>query len=291
MNPTWANYHSHSNFCDGSEPPENYIKEAIRLGLRAYGFSSHAPVPFETDWCLPDDQFSGYLAEINRLREIYNSKIQVYLGLEIDFIPGLTGRTRHLNNKAKLDYFIGSVHFVDSFADGEHWNIDTSLELFQLGLKEIFNTNFRKAATRFWELTRQMVEEEKPTIIGHLDKIKMFNVTNQYFSESEKWYRDQVELTLKSIKKYGSIVEINTRGYYRYNQPALYPGDWIISRLGEEDIPVIISSDAHKPEEIIKGMAFAATKLKKLGITQLAALNRSTWSQYPYSEEGIEFSK
>jgi len=285
---SWVNYHSHTNFCDGSEAPEIYLEEAVRLGFTAYGFSAHAPVPFQTNWCLPDNRFQDYLNEINRLKELYKSKIKVYLGLEIDYIPGIAGRRRHLNSQAALDYFIGSVHFVERFTDGGYWNIDTSPELFQRGLKEIFGSDFRSAATRFWELTRQMVETDQPDIIGHLDKIKMFNAGNQYFRESESWYREQVELTLKSIKKAGSIVEVNTRGYYRYNQPDLYPGERIISRLAEEDIPVIISSDAHKPEEIVKGMAHAALKLKNLGIKKLCLLNHSGWNQYSFSENGID---
>jgi histidinol-phosphatase (PHP family) len=289
MKKSWANYHGHSIFCDGTDVPENYLKEAMRLGLHAYGFSAHAPVPFKTDWCLPDERLAEYLAEIGRLKEKYIREIQIYLGLEIDFIPGVAGRAKHLNGKAVLDYFIGSIHFVESFADGEHWNIDTSAELFQRGMKEIFNNHFQKAATRFWELTRRMIEEDRPPVIGHLDKIKMFNARFNLFHESEAWYRDQVELTLKTIKKYGCIVEVNTRGCYRYHQPDLYPGEWIISRLDAEGIPLLISSDAHKPEEIIRGMDYAAAKLKNLGIEHITALNYSKWEQFPYSAEGIEF--
>jgi histidinol-phosphatase (PHP family) len=288
---TWVNYHSHSFFCDGTEPPENYLKEAIRNQMPAYGFTAHAPVPFVTNWCLPDNRFTEYLQEINRLKEVYTSKIEVYRGLEIDFIPGLSGRDRHLNSQAELDYFIGSVHFVEKFNTGERWNIDTSFELFQRGLKEIFKNNIKKAVTSFWELSRQMIIEEKPDIVGHLDKIKMFNTTGRYFSEDEKWYREQVELTINEIKKRGCIIEINTRGYYRYNQPDLYPGEWIISRLIKEGIPIILSSDAHAPDEITKGMNYTAILLKKHGLKNLTALQNNEWQQFPFTDEGILIKK
>jgi histidinol-phosphatase (PHP family) len=286
---SWVNYHSHTHFCDGSEAPENYVHEAIRSGLKAYGFSAHAPVPFTTNWCLPDQRFTEYLLEITRLKEKYKTEIQLFLGLEIDFIPGVAGRRKHLNRDAEPDYFIGSVHFVESFANGEHWNIDTSAELFGRGLKEIFRNDFRKAAIRFWEITRQMIEEDRPPIIGHLDKIKMFNVNGRYFDESERWYRDQVELTLQCIEKYGSIVEINTRGYYRYQQPDLYPGQWIISLLAKKDIPVLISTDAHKPTEITEGIVYAAEKLKQAGIEKISVFNGTGWSRQSFSAKGIHF--
>ncbi len=286
---SWANYHSHTNYCDGAEAPEEYAKEAVRLGLPAYGYSSHAPVPFSSDWNIPDDKLKNYLSEISEIKEKYKTWLQVYLALEIDFIPGIAGRSRYLMKDTSLDYFIGSVHFLEKFPNGEYWNIDTSYELFESGLKEIFDNNFHKAALRFWETTRQMITEDSPDIIGHLDKIKMFNSKNRYFNENERWYKDQVELTFDTIKDKDCIVEINTRGFYRYGQPDLYPAEWIIRKIAEKDIPVIISSDAHKPEEILKGFPYAASILKKSGIKKLAAFYNDKWNEYPFSDKGIHF--
>ena len=286
---SWAIYHNHSHFCDGTAAPELYIEEAIKLGLTAYGYSSHAPVPFPSDWNMPDNRLTEYLAGIQAIKEKYRSDIQVYTGMEIDFIPGIAGRNRHLMKDTPLDYFIGSIHYLGKMADGTYWNIDTSQELFDAGLKELFDNNIRKAVTRFWENTRQMLDEDKPDIIGHIDKIKMFNKKGVYFSEGESWYREQVDHTLQLIKKLNCIVEINTRGYYRYGQPDLYPGETIIRRMAEMDIPVLISTDAHKPEEIIKGISFTVPLLQKCGIKKLAALYNGKWNEYNYSERGIEF--
>jgi histidinol-phosphatase (PHP family) len=286
----WANYHSHNNYCDGSEEPVKYAEEAVRLGLAAYGFSSHAPVGFETNWCLSDFELERYLKVIKNIKEQYNSRIQIYLGLEVDFIPGFAGRSKHLVKNTQLDYFIGSVHFVDQFADGTCWNIDTSYELFLKGLDEIFKDDFRKAATRFFEITRQMLEEDKPDIIGHLDKIKIYNKIGNFFNENEKWYQDQVELTIDTIKRMGGIVEINTRGYYKYQQPDLYPGFWIIEKLAKKGIPLMINSDAHTPAEIIGGLAYAALKLKSLAINEVYALFNNKWKSYRFDKDGIWFN-
>ncbi len=287
---SWANYHSHSFFCDGAENPESYIKEAVRLGLSAYGYSSHAPVPFRSDWNMPDGRLNEYLTNIQAIKEKYGSQLQIYSGMEIDFIPGIAGRTRHLMKNTTLDYFIGSIHYLERLATGEYWNIDTSRELFESGLKELFNNDIRKAVTRFWENTRQMIEEDRPDIIGHMDKIKMFNTRADFFKENESWYKNQVELTIKTLKKHACIVEINTRGYYRYGQTDLYPGEWIIRRLAENEIPVIISSDAHTPEEILKGLTYAVPILQRSGIKKLAALYNNQWNEYSYSEKGYHFT-
>lgn len=284
----WANFHSHTHYCDGTAAPEEYVREAVRMGLPAYGFTSHAPVLFPTDWNIADDKLNDYLSDIQSLKKKYDRQIQIYLGLEIDFIPGIAGRRKNILENVDLDYFIGSIHFVESLPSGEYWNIDTSPELFQQGLLEIFKNDFRKAATRFWEITRQMIEEDKPDIVGHLDKIKMFNKENCYFSESESWYTDQVELTLDLIKNRGCIVEINTRGFYRYGQTDLYPGEWVIRRLSEKGIPIMINSDAHKPSEITEGMGYAAKILKGLGHNKLVLLYYKQWREYSFSEKGID---
>jgi histidinol-phosphatase (PHP family) len=286
----WVNFHSHNNFCDGTDEPEIYIEEAIHLELPAYGFSSHAPVFFKTDWCIPDSRFEEYLIEIIRLKEQYKNLIQVYLGLEIDFIPEFAGRSKHLLKDVSLDYFIGSVHFVEKFQNGTYWNIDTSYELFLKGLHEIFKSDFRKAATRYFEITREMIEEDRPDIIGHIDKIKMYNSKGKFFNENEKWYQDQVDLTIETLKNKGGIVEINTRGYYKYQQTELYPSDWIIKKLVQNEIPLMINSDSHKPSEIILGMEYASKKLKTLSVLKIRSLFNSQWLDFEFDEKGILFS-
>ena len=64
-----SNYHSHCTFCDGRSTPEDFVKFAISHGFRAYGFSSHSPLPFETFWNMSKNDMPEYLAEIDRLSE------------------------------------------------------------------------------------------------------------------------------------------------------------------------------------------------------------------------------
>ena len=62
-----SNYHSHCTFCDGRSIPEDFVRFAITHGFRAYGFSSHSPLPFETFWNMSKDDMPEYLQEIKRL--------------------------------------------------------------------------------------------------------------------------------------------------------------------------------------------------------------------------------
>jgi histidinol-phosphatase (PHP family) len=82
-----ANYHTHCHFCDGQGELESYVVEAINKNMCAIGFSSHAPVPFKSDWHMQSDDLDKYLSEIDSLKKRYK-EIKIYSGLEVDYIPG-----------------------------------------------------------------------------------------------------------------------------------------------------------------------------------------------------------
>src|SRR5688500_4374647 len=98
----------HSHYCDGKGELNDYVVTAERLGMVSIGFSSHAPVPFDTKWCMKQERFPDYIDEIEKLKR--TASIDVYKGLEVDFIPGITSPNHF---KDKLDYTIGSIHFVE----------------------------------------------------------------------------------------------------------------------------------------------------------------------------------
>ena len=275
----WTNFHSHTNYCDGHNKPQDYIIEAINQGMAAYGFSSHAPLPFECDWTIPQNKINGYLQDIQEIIRAYSQKIQVYLGLEVDFIPGVTSPDHENIKKLNLDYTIGSVHFVDSFNNGERWCIDWTLEYFMKGLKEIFNGNVKKAILRFFELSKQMLFECRPNIIGHFDKISMHNQKINLFNEDESWYVDEIVEILDLIKKRDVIVEINTRGYYKGGKN-LYPHQRFFEQIKKKQIPVTINSDCHLPTELTKGYEYAADCLLHNGIDEIWSLYDGKWKPF-----------
>lgn len=284
---TWTNYHSHCKFCDGSDQPYVYAEEAVDLGLLAYGFSSHAPTPFIVPWAMDVDNLRSYVREIKQLKDAWKNHIQIYCGLEVDYVPGVMGPKSFYIREANLDYTIGSIHFVDAFADGKPWEIDNTSKVFEEGLQTIFNGNVKLAVSRYFELTRQMVLEECPDIIGHIDKIKMQNEGNKYFNENEEWYRNEMIITLDLIKHTRAIVEVNTRGIYKKKTNETYPSEWVLKELYKRNIPVTINSDAHHPSEIAAEFEFAADLLKSVGFEYVYNLFDGKWRPFRYSKNGL----
>ncbi|MFW5872686.1 MAG: histidinol-phosphatase [bacterium] len=283
----YTNYHSHTSYCDGKEKHENYIVKAIEKGLLAYGFSSHAPVPFECKWTMKKSRVGEYLNIIDELKEKYSGQIEIYKSLEVDYIPGMVGPGSNFIKSLNLDYTIGAIHFIDNFEDGDPWNVDGSHLLFLEGVNQLFDNNMKKVVKRYFELMNEMIVKEDPTIIAHLDKIKTQNPGNKYYHTNEAWYLEEVEKCLEIIKTRDSIVEVNTRGLYTKKMEELYPNEIILKMIQERDIPVTVNADTHAPNEIDAGHEIAYRVLSKIGIKKVSALINGKWGSYSFNESGI----
>ncbi|HAS46157.1 MAG TPA: histidinol-phosphatase [Microscillaceae bacterium] len=284
----WTNYHGHSNYCDGTHLLEEYITAAIDQNVKAYGFSGHAPLPFLTNWAMPYEHLVLYFKEIDDIKQKYAEKIQVYTGLEQDYVADFSLIHKHWKALPQLDYVIGSVHFVDRFSDGRYWEIDNTTKIFKEGLQAIFQGDVPRAIQRYYALIREMIEVQQPTIVGHLDKIKMHNRHELFFDESDSWYQEAVEQTLQTIAQTNTIVEINTRGVYKKKAKETYPSHWIIKRMQELNIPVTINSDAHHPEEVTKEFATTTQVLQDLGYKTLRVLWNGQWQDVGFCEQGLD---
>jgi histidinol-phosphatase (PHP family) len=281
----WTNYHTHCNFCDGTQPISIIASSAHNNGIRSLGFSSHAPLPFDTPWSMKPNRLPDYLSEIEKAKSLFSS-LEIYKGLEVDFIPQ---KRKPSDFKQQLDYSIGSIHFVDEFADGKGWEIDGPHDLFLHGLSEIFNNDLRGVVTRYFELTREMLSVSPPDIVGHLDKIKIQNIGEKFFKESEHWYVTEVEKTLDAIANAGVIVEVNTRGVYQRKCDAVYPSPWILTKVLKRNIPITLSSDAHHSKDLTSYFSEAAEQLLAIGFRKISILSEGSWKPATLTADGIIF--
>lgn len=258
------NFHTHSIFSDGKSTPDDVVVEAINQGLKAIGFSDHSPVPFENSFAIKNDEIDNYITTIRSLREKYKNQIDVYCSMEMDFIPGIVKDFKQTKETLGLDYMIGSVHLVGNDIN-RLWFIDGSkMETYDEGLYNYFDGDIKKGVRAFFHQYNEMIETEEFDIVGHFDKIKMHN-RGRYFSEEDKWYRDYMMETLTLIKEKSLIVEINTRGIYKKRSDDFYPSTWTFPLMKEMNIPVVISSDSHKVEELSLCFDEAEKALKAAG--------------------------
>jgi len=268
MNHYPANYHTHSLYCDGKSTLEEHVREAEKCGLLQLGFSSHSSVPFENNFAISEERIPEYVNEIDHLQQ--KTDITLLKSLECEFVPGITKDFDVWRTTYNLDYVIGGVHLVRPPHGDGLWFIDGSKqEIYDNGLRDLFGNDIKAAVTAFWEQTFEMLETQHLDIISHFDKIKMHN-RDRFFTEDESWYKVLADKAIQLIKRHDVIVEINTRGLYKKRCDHFYPSTELLMKARKADIPVIVSSDAHKAEELTLFVPEALTELQRCGFDHTA---------------------
>ncbi len=260
-------YHTHSDFSDGKTSMENIVKAAVDNGFEILAMTDHGPVPFPSAWNMPYEKITNYLQEINRLKEKYQDKITLLKGLEVDFLPGFT-QINFLKKSLDLDITVGSVHYVNQFADGTPFNIDKSSEVFLRGLKEIFNNDIQQLAQAYYQLVIKMITEDPPDIIAHITLLEKYNNRlGGIINTEESWYRELVKITLYIVSLSDCVMEINARSFYRGLLDELVPPLWVLKYANKLGIPITINGDVHAPEDFTKYWDKAVDYVKAAGYT------------------------
>ena len=131
-NPVLTNYHTHTARChhaDGTE--RDYIETALRCGYRTLGFSDHTP------WRYADPGFvshirmlpaelDGYVSTLRALRDEYADRIDVRVGLEVEYFPAYLDWLRGETERLGIEYWIFGCHYDTTDETGPYFGRPTS---------------------------------------------------------------------------------------------------------------------------------------------------------------------
>ncbi|NMA65491.1 MAG: histidinol-phosphatase [Clostridiaceae bacterium] len=268
-----STFHSHSRFDDGREELEAYIKSAIEKDFKAFGFSAHAPVLFETDWNMKMDDFEEYVNTIRILKNKYKDKLEIYIGLETDFYKGCID----WRNKKEIDYTIGAVHFLKNDTTGEYMPVDGTAQQFEETLNHGFGRDIKAFVFAYYSKIREMLSLMQPDIVAHLDVIRKNNKEGVYFKEDDEFYKNEVIKTLEVIASTDSIVEVNTGGISRGYVKNPYPSQWVLELCLDMEIPIMVNSDSHHPENIDFYYEETYDLLRSIGFKSQRVLYGNKW--------------
>jgi histidinol-phosphatase (PHP family) len=222
--------HNHTPRCNHAEGSiDAFVQAAVAKGIDIFGFADHAPMDFDEKYRMGFEEMSAYEAEVRRAAERYRERISLRLGYEVDYLPGHMDE-RVLN--AKVDYLIGSVHFIDEWGFdnpkfiGQYENADLDTVW-----REYFDTVEAMAKTRLFD------------IVGHLDLIKVFNYKPQVD------IRTLAEGALDAITAAEMTLELNAAGWRKPVAEA-YPSLDLLRMAFDRGIPITFSSDAHHPDQV-----------------------------------------
>lgn len=230
-----ADYHSHTPLCHHAVgTPEAYVDAALAAGLVEFGISDHAPArpePFD-DWRMAESDLPAYFDWIDRAREHAGGRIPVRAGLECDWLSGCGEWIEELAGRHEWDYLIGSVHYLDD------WDFDNPKWLgrwAEADLDEVW--------TRYWKAYAEMAASGLFDILGHPDLVKKFSYRPG--GDLARFHEPAIE----AIRRGGAAIELNTAGWHKPCAEA-YPEPGFLALACEAGIPLVISSDAHAPEEV-----------------------------------------
>jgi len=240
--------HNHTTRCNHAKGSmDKYIQKAIELKIDIYGFSEHAPMNFDSYYRLNFDEMDAYETDVLQLQEKYKNEIQILLGYEVDYLKGHIDE-RVLN--AKVDYLIGSVHFLGEWGfDNPEFN------------HEYKNRDLDNVWRDYFKNIEAMAKMGRFDIVGHFDLIKVFNFM------PNKDIRLLATPALKAIKKANMVLELNSAGLRKPCQE-IYPSSSLLEVAYELNIPITFSSDAHAIGQV--GFKYDETKklAQKVGYTQ-----------------------
>lgn len=273
-----TNYHSHCSFCDGRAPFEEFVKEAITQGFYSYGVSSHAPLPFPTQWTMEWGQMEAYLDEFKNLRSKYADEIELYVGLEIDYLNEESNPSVASFTELPLDYRIGSVHLLYDAA-GEVVDIDCSPAVFKERVDRHFNGDVLRVVRMYFDRLFRMVELGGFDILGHADKMHYNASCYHPGLLDEPWYEALMKDYFSLVASRGYLVEINTKAYDSLG--TFYPNSRYWELMKEYQIKILVNSDAHYPERINAGRMEALRLLQAKGFATVAELHQGSWREVP----------
>jgi histidinol-phosphatase (PHP family) len=222
--------HNHTPLCNHAEGSiDEYITAAIKKGTKFFGFSDHAPMDFDPAYRMKFEEMQQYEAAVSAAKERYKEQITVLLGYEVDYLANhMDKRVLH----ADVDYLIGSVHFL------EGWGFDNP-EFIGKWQEQNVDDVWQK----YFDTIEAMAETKLFDIVGHLDLIKVFNFMPKGNIVT------MAKRALEAIKENNMVLEVNVAGYRKpVKEP--YPSQTLLTQAYKLEIPITLSSDAHKPQQV-----------------------------------------
>lgn len=261
------NLHTHCNFCDGKNTPEEMVLAAIEKGFSVLGFSSHSMTPFQSDWHMKPEDHQIYKNTILNLKKKYEDKITIHWGFETDYVQNSSIPEKSRYKELEPEYLIGSVHYLGTL--DQDYAVDDSTENVKEGLNRIYKNDGKQLVCDYFECERQMLKSGKFEIWGHPDLVRKRNPILKFFNEEESWYKEQVQLTVKAAAHTSVVAEINTGAIARGCMDDVYPSAYMLDLLYKAGIPVCVNSDAHSTDHLDCAFDRAYEIAKKIGYKEL----------------------
>lgn len=261
-----ANYHTHTNLCDGRDTPEEMAEMAFSRGLLHLGFSGHMDADIHMDW-------AEYVKRIRKLQDVYRGRMDILLGVELDTMyqgADVSG----------AEYIIGSTHFSDVECNrgypgrvgGRPVSVDASPEDMRFLADTYFGGDYYRLAANYFETEAHVYDRLGCTFVGHFDLVCRYNDQERFLDEEDRRYTVPALQAMEYLAGQGVPFEINCGAVNRGRKKEFYPNTFLLKHLKEMGGRILISSDAHDKEHICGAFDRAVEKAIECGFTHTLIL-------------------
>jgi histidinol-phosphatase (PHP family) len=253
ITPLFSDYHTHpqghrvQRYTQGLLQP--WVDHARQIGLSEIAFTDH------------DRYHAGIdFNEIEKLRE-KNPDLKIRAGIELDNDPqtSAAGRKWIEENWDKLDFVLGSVHFLE--------RDDQMFDSVPAGAEQFVDRDIDTLYGDYFRRVRAIAATGLVDCLAHLDLIKIHGHRPAADIESI------ISETLDFIQMRGLAIELSTAGW-RKPVKELYPGDRIIELAFAKGIPFTTASDAHSHVQLGENYERLAEKMDSLGISEISVFDK-----------------
>lgn len=228
---------------------QSWIDSARQRGLSDIAFSDH-------------DRYHGGVDfdEIEKVRE-KNPDVKIRAGIELDNDPdsSAAGRKWIEDNWDRLDFVLGSVHFLD--------HPTQMFDSVPAGAAQFAGRDIDELYADYFRRVRQIAATGLVDCLAHLDLIKIHG----HRPNSE--IRALVDETLNFIRGRNLSIELSTAGW-RKPVNELYPSDEITRLAMEKGIPFTTASDAHSHAQLGENYDRLSEKMASLGIRNVCVYEK-----------------
>lgn len=238
----------HTILCKHAEGSlDAYAAEAKAKGLKGIVVTDHCPLPdgMSSSVRMFPGQWAEYVEMVERCREKWEGEVDVRLGLESDYLPGLEKWLEQLHGLNHLNYVLGSVHpqipeYKDLYFRGDWpaYHRQYFLSLVDAAQTGLFDS------------------------LSHPDLVKNYG-TDEWDLDG---LLDPIRHCLDAIAATGIAMELNTSGLHK-TLPEMNPSLTLLTEMRARDIPVVVGADAHSPERVAADFPLAFDLLEEAGYT------------------------
>jgi histidinol-phosphatase (PHP family) len=215
--------------------------------------------------------------QLDRLRE-KNPDVKIRAGIELDNDPetSAAGRRWIEQNWERLDFVLGSVHYLD--------RPDQMFDSVPDGAQQFSGRDIDEVYSDYFRRVREMAASGLVDCLAHLDLVKIHG------HRPRAPVTELVEETLELVRERNLAIELSTAGW-RKPVNELYPSDEIITLAIEKKIPFTIASDAHSWAQLGENYGRLAEKIEAFGIHEVCVFEKHKRRSVMTKHEGMTKSE